>query len=297
LAEHDVPPKKEEETQPHLQQNNLNNDDDAAATTTTTTTKASTSSSCKADFFDDSNQEAARLRQEAAALALEETLDWLDGEGGISDTVTLQPSSSTGSCLDLLPSTTAVEDLDVTSGLESHPARRQFHRIAIYDATNSTKERRSWILTECAKRTERNAAAAAATSASQNSSSNKRIGVLFLESICDDPELLAENFRVKISSCPDFDGMTQEEALQDLQTRIQKYESRYETIDEQAHKSYIKIFNLSSRLMVNHVYGRLAKVVLPAIMAWNTGSRPIFLCVRERKRQKYKSSCAEKNGF
>ena len=30
--------------------------------------------------------------------------------------------------------------------------------------------------------------------------------------------------------------------------------------------------------MVNHIYGRLAKVVLPAIMAWNTGSRPIYLC-------------------
>jgi len=43
------------------------------------------------------------------------------------------------------------------------------------------------------------------------------------------------------------------------------------------HQSYIKIFNLSSQLQVNHVYRCLAKVVLPAIMAWNTGSRPIYL--------------------
>ena len=100
---------------------------------------------------------------------------------------------------------------------------------------------------------------------------------MFLESICDDPELLAENLRYKIASCPDFGGMSQEEALQDLETRIQKYESRYETIADN-HLSYIKVFNLSSRLQVNHIYGRLAKVVLPAIMAWNTGSRPIFLC-------------------
>lgn len=100
---------------------------------------------------------------------------------------------------------------------------------------------------------------------------------MFLESICDDPELLAENLRYKIASCPDFGGMTQEEALKDLETRIQKYESRYETIEDN-HLSYIKVFNLSSRLQVNHIYGRLAKVVLPAIMAWNTGSRPIYLC-------------------
>jgi hypothetical protein len=109
-------------------------------------------------------------------------------------------------------------------------------------------------------------------------SQEQRIGVLFLESICDDPELLAENFHVKISSCPDFGGMSQQEALEDLQTRIAKYESRYETFDINGHESYIEMFNLSSRLMVNNVYGRLAKVVLPAIMAWNTGSRPIFLC-------------------
>eukprot|EP00977_Amphora_coffeiformis_P026684 scaffold29034_cov142-Amphora_coffeaeformis.AAC.1 len=30
--------------------------------------------------------------------------------------------------------------------------------------------------------------------------------------------------------------------------------------------------------MVNHAYGRLAKVLVPALMAWNTTSRPIFLC-------------------
>ncbi|KAL3927415.1 MAG: hypothetical protein SGARI_005329, partial [Bacillariaceae sp.] len=97
-------------------------------------------------------------------------------------------------------------------------------------------------------------------------------------SISDDPELLAESFRVKISSCPDFDGMTQDEALTDLKQRIQKYEERYEPLESHAHQSFIKIYNLSSRLMVNHIYGRLAKVVLPAIMAWNTGSRPIYLC-------------------
>mmetsp|Transcript_9544 Transcript_9544/g.16703 ORF Transcript_9544/g.16703 Transcript_9544/m.16703 type:complete len:421 (-) Transcript_9544:297-1559(-) len=72
--------------------------------------------------------------------------------------------------------------------------------------------------------------------------------------------------------------MTPDEAMEDLKTRIRNYEARYEPIPEQAHESYIKIYNLSSRVVSNHVYGRLAKVVLPAIMAWNTGSRPVFLC-------------------
>lgn len=161
--------------------------------------------------------------------------------------------------------TDVLDEIDVTSGLESHSTRRQYHRIAIFDATNSTKERRQWILQECAKK-------------SESLQYSKRIGVLFLESICDDPELLAENFKVKIGSCPDFEGFSQHEALLDLKQRIQKYEERYEPLEDHSHQSFIKIFNLSSRLMVNHIYGRLAKVVLPAIMAWNTGSRPIFLC-------------------
>jgi 6-phosphofructo-2-kinase/Histidine phosphatase superfamily (branch 1) len=91
-------------------------------------------------------------------------------------------------------------------------------------------------------------------------------------------ELLQENFESKISTCPDFAGMSHEEAMQDLKERVHKYEARYETIDVNTQASYIKIFNLSSRLMVNHVYGRLAKVVIPALMSFNTGSQPIFLC-------------------
>ncbi|CAB9514853.1 phosphofructo-2-kinase/fructose-2,6-bisphosphatase [Seminavis robusta] len=227
-----------------------------------------------ANFFDDTNATAAKLRQEAAEMALKETLQWLEGSAGLPLISDLQDCSNVSfSFRTNSGASSAAEDDSSTStgnsyyenaipGHISHSQRRQFHRIAIFDATNSTKERRQWILQECAK---------------ADKVYQKRTGVLFLESICDDQELLQENFKVKISSCPDFDGMTEEAALMDLQSRIAKYEARYETMDDHR-QSFIKIFNLSSRLMVNHIYGRLAKVVLPAIMAWNTGSRPIFLC-------------------
>lgn len=221
---------------------------------------------CKADFFDDSNQEAARMRQAAAELAMKETLNWLesgDVNGRTTPTTTGVPPAQSFSSL-ASANSDGLEEYDVTTGLESHIARRQYHRVAIFDATNTTNERRQWILQECAKKTE-------------SFEYSKRIGVLFVESICDDPELLAENFKVKIGSCPDFDGVSQEDALADLKQRIQKYEERYEPLGDHSHQSYIKIFNLSSRLTVNHIYGRLAKVVLPSIMAWHTSSRPIYL--------------------
>jgi hypothetical protein len=36
--------------------------------------------------------------------------------------------------------------------------------------------------------------------------------------------------------------------------------------------------NLSTKLMVNHIYGRMAKELIPALMAWHIGTRPVFLC-------------------
>jgi hypothetical protein len=42
--------------------------------------------------------------------------------------------------------------------------------------------------------------------------------------------------------------------------------------------SYIKVFNLSTKLMVNHIYGRMSKELVPALMAWHIGTRPVFLC-------------------
>eukprot|EP00429_Kryptoperidinium_foliaceum_P024126 CAMPEP_0176143664 /NCGR_PEP_ID=MMETSP0120_2-20121206/73128_1 /TAXON_ID=160619 /ORGANISM="Kryptoperidinium foliaceum, Strain CCMP 1326" /LENGTH=672 /DNA_ID=CAMNT_0017479989 /DNA_START=11 /DNA_END=2029 /DNA_ORIENTATION=+ len=253
---------------------------------------AATSSSAKpqhkADFFDDNNVEANRLRQQAAHLALQDTLEWLHGndaatlaalaEGDVSVT-----SFTTGATTEDDDDTTtddSSQDFFFTSGHQSHGARRQFHRIAIFDATNTTNERRQWILRECAKADHKYNSMSGGQSKKKQPAHqeyHQRTGVLFLESICDDQELLKENFQVKIRSSPDFEGMTEEEALQDLQARVKQYEARYETIQD-PHQSYIKIFNLSSRLHVNHVYGRLAKVVLPAIMAWNTGSRPIYLC-------------------
>lgn len=51
--------------------------------------------------------------------------------------------------------------------------------------------------------------------------------------------------------------------------------SRYLTSDK---ISYIKVYDLSTKIMVNHIYGRLAKDLVPALMAWHIGSRPVFLC-------------------
>ncbi|KAL7561228.1 hypothetical protein ACA910_004149 [Epithemia clementina (nom. ined.)] len=153
------------------------------------------------------------------------------------------------------------DDGDYSNHYGNTNSYRQNERIAIFDATNSTNKRRQWILEECTSPQKRQ---------------GKTTGVVFVESICDDKELLMENYNFKVSNSPDFEGMTFEASMEDLMKRVRKYEEQYETITDDS-LSYIKVFNLSTKLLVNHIYGRIAKYLVPALMAWHIGSRPIYL--------------------
>lgn len=204
---------------------------------------------CDANFFGSDNKEAAALREEVAELALRDMLRWIDGEDEADNDGEAKQQNSNSS-------------RSVNSKNSNSSFVEQRNRIAIFDATNSTDKRRRWILEECTNPEKR---------------PGKPTGVVFVESICDDEELLLENFRFKISNSPDYKGMEQEKAIEDLKKRVKKYEEQYETITDDS-LSFIKIFNLSTKLLVNHIYGRMSKVIVPALMAWNIGTRPIFLC-------------------
>lgn len=203
---------------------------------------------CDANFFDAKNEEASKLRERVAEIALRDMLQWLDEDEDDHNLDPLEMSRHSS---------------DSTSGVKpklNHNQRPE--RVAIFDATNSTAKRRQWILEMCT---------------SPHRRPGKPTGVVFVESICDDKELIEENYRYKISASPDFAGMSEAEAMEDLHNRVLKYEEQYETVADD-NQSYIKIFNLSTKLLVNHIYGRMAKELVPALMAWNIGTRPIFLC-------------------
>lgn len=207
---------------------------------------SSDSGACDANFFDSNNTEAAALREKVAEIALQDMLRWLDEEERNDSDDDKTPEDVSRRSIN--SDTMAIEETA--------------DRIAIFDATNSTNKRRQWVLEECTAPEKR---------------PGKPTGCIFVESICDDQELIQENYRFKVSNSPDYKSMDKEEALEDLKKRVKKYEEQYETITDDS-LSYIKIFNLSTKLMVNHIYGRMAKSIVPAMMAWNIGTRPIFLC-------------------
>jgi len=205
----------------------------------------SESGACDASFFDSKNEKASALREKVAEIALQDMLRWLDDEGGNES----DPDNGDNS-----------RQSDSSGG--SYPDNVRQDRIAIFDATNSTNKRRKWILEECTSPEKRQ---------------GKPTGCIFVESICDDEELILENFNFKISNSPDYKDVCKEDALRDLKERVRKYEEQYETVTDDS-LSYIKVFNLSTKLLVNHIYGRMSKIIVPALMAWNIGTRPIFLC-------------------
>ena len=269
--------------------NNNNNNNDTSQDETSEQRKEI--GSCDANFFDPNNEQAGIVRQMAADHAMQDMLSWLDG----SNTTTEESVSSDGdhdNCCamnDLQQQhqnqphsknskhSTSAKSFGSEHSLSTFDDLREATtgKIAIFDATNSTRERRRWILEQCTASTSSSSSHGGTTT--KQRSKKSKIGVIFVESLCDDEELLMENFRYKIKTSPDFAGMNEQEAIDDLKARVEKYESSYETITDDS-TSYIKIYNLSSKMLVNHIYGRMSKMIVPALMAWHIGTRPVFLC-------------------
>ncbi|GAB1736097.1 hypothetical protein NU219Hw_g6148t1 [Hortaea werneckii] len=129
--------------------------------------------------------------------------------------------------------------------------------IAILDATNSTKSRRRWIKDRC---------------------DAEGIETLFVESKCDDEELIMANIKdVKLSS-PDYQGQDPEEAAKDFRQRISMYERVYETVDEdESDMTYCKVINVGSQVIINRIQDYLQSRVVYYLMNLHIKPRNIWI--------------------
>uniref|UniRef100_A0A8C5C227 6-phosphofructo-2-kinase/fructose-2,6-biphosphatase 1 n=2 Tax=Gadus morhua TaxID=8049 RepID=A0A8C5C227_GADMO len=131
-------------------------------------------------------------------------------------------------------------------------------QVAVFDATNTTEERRALILCFAKERGYK---------------------VFFVESMCNDPDIIAENIQqVKLGS-PDYADRDTEEAMQDFIQRIGCYEATYVPIDDKTDRrlSYIKIFNVGSRYLVNRVQGHIQSRIVYYLMNIHVTPRSIYL--------------------
>jgi len=129
--------------------------------------------------------------------------------------------------------------------------------VAILDATNSTKARRRWIYESCRE---------------------AGIETLFVESTCDDEEIILNNIREVKTTSPDYKGMDPEVAARDFRERIRHYEKVYETIDEdEKHYTYVKLINVGSTVIINQIKDYLSSRLVYYIQNLHIKPRSIWL--------------------
>ncbi|GIL74841.1 hypothetical protein Vretimale_2423 [Volvox reticuliferus] len=110
-------------------------------------------------------------------------------------------------------------------------------QVAIFDATNTTVERRRLLINRF----------------------HNRFQYLFIESICTDEKVLEQNYRFKMQYSPDYRGMGMQQSLSDFKARIHKYEEVYESINDR-NLHYIKLIDMVTgrgHMDVNRISGYL----------------------------------------
>ncbi|KAK7387249.1 hypothetical protein VNO78_27891 [Psophocarpus tetragonolobus] len=130
-------------------------------------------------------------------------------------------------------------------------------QVGIFDATNSSKERRNMLM----------------------KLAEGRCKIIFLETICNDVNIIERNVRLKIQQSPDYAEEPDFEAgLQDFKNRLENYEKVYETVNE---GSYIKMIDMVSghggQIQVNNISGYLPGRIVFFLVNTHLTPRPILL--------------------
>lgn len=130
--------------------------------------------------------------------------------------------------------------------------------VAILDATNSTIERREWILKLCRE---------------------NGIEPMFLESWCDDQDLIRRNISEVKTTSPDYQGIDPDVATTDFLERIAKYEQVYEPLDEMEDKdkTFVRLINVAQQVIINKIETYLESRIVFYVMNLHIRPRSIWL--------------------
>ena len=127
--------------------------------------------------------------------------------------------------------------------------------IGIYDATNAERLRRDRIRQRCAA---------------------AGVGVLFVETICDDPAIIDANVRHNKLGLPDYAGMGADDALRDFLARIAQYARAYVPVGDDE-GSYVKLVDAGRQVISSRIEGYLPSRLVFFLMQIRPTHRPIWL--------------------
>lgn len=133
--------------------------------------------------------------------------------------------------------------------------------VGIFDATNSTLERRKKLVERIRQR------------------AGPELGVLFLESLCIDENLLESNMRLKLSG-PDYRDQDPVVALEDFKKRIAMYEQKYVPLGEYEEKNnmqYIQMIDVGRKIVSHQIRGFLSAQTVYYLLNFNLAPRQIWV--------------------
>ncbi|KAL8644260.1 MAG: hypothetical protein Q9210_007342 [Variospora velana] len=133
--------------------------------------------------------------------------------------------------------------------------------VGIFDATNSTLERRKNIMAKIRQR------------------AGPELGVLFLESQCIDENLLESNMRLKLSG-PDYKNKDPVTALADFKQRVALYEKRYVPLgeyEERNNMSYVQMIDVGRKVVSHQIRGFLSAQTVYYLLNFNLSPRQIWI--------------------
>ncbi|XP_069972339.1 6-phosphofructo-2-kinase/fructose-2,6-bisphosphatase 1 isoform X2 [Penaeus vannamei] len=131
--------------------------------------------------------------------------------------------------------------------------------VAVYDATNTNRERRELIHHVICQR--------------------MGYKLFFIESICNDPSIIETNIMECKVTNPDYTNMEKEDAVKDFLKRIEHYRISYETLDEdeESQYSFMKIFDAGRRVVVHKQEGHIESRIAYYLMNIHITPRSIYL--------------------
>ncbi len=132
---------------------------------------------------------------------------------------------------------------------------RRKGRVAIFDATNTTRERRASVEARCRR---------------------EGYEVLFVELVCEDESIIEANVRATKTFSQDYEGVDEEAAISDFRTRIGHYARVYEPLDDPTQR-YVKVLDLGRTVVVHRIAGYLESRLVAFLLASRPSRRVVWL--------------------
>ena len=133
--------------------------------------------------------------------------------------------------------------------------------VGIFDATNSTLERRQMVIKKIRDR------------------AGPELGVLFLESLCIDENLLESNMRLKLSG-PDYKDQDPVIALNDFKKRVALYQKKYVPLGEYEERNnmpYVQMIDVGRKVVSHQIRGFLSAQAVYYLLNFNLAPRQIWI--------------------